>query len=284
MTDSTQVRRIALMLDFDNIVLGLSNRASFRPQAILERVLESGKIVYKRAYADWSRFEKHKVKLHELGFDLLEIPKRSMTGKNSADIRMVVDAMELVISKEHIDTFCLVTGDSDFTPLVSSLRENDKHVIGIGMRDSSSKLLIESCDEFLYYDELEGVSEKRSKAKQKAKQKLVTSGKVKGRGSDKDKDPKTAEEESRRRAEGLFLVLDGTRALLRDRDTVWASMVKQTLVRKHPSFAESYHGYSSFTDMVRDAIELGILEGERDASNGNWKLTGIGNTGNELSR
>ena len=284
MTDSTQVRRIALMLDFDNIVLGLSNRSSFRPQAILERVLESGKIVYKRAYADWSRFEKHKVKLHELGFDLLEIPKRSMTGKNSADIRMVVDAMELVISKEHIDTFCLVTGDSDFTPLVSSLRENDKHVIGIGMRDSSSKLLIESCDEFLYYDELEGVSEKRSKAKQKAKQKLVTSGKVKGRSSDKDKDPQTAEEESRRRAEGLFLVLDGTRALLRDRDTVWSSMVKQTLVRKHPSFNESYHGYSSFTDMVRDAIELGILEGERDASNGNWKLTGIGNTGNELSR
>ncbi|HBP22025.1 MAG TPA: NYN domain-containing protein [Planctomycetes bacterium] len=284
MTDSTQVRRIALMLDFDNIVLGLSNRSSFQPQAILDRVLESGKIVYKRAYADWSRFEKHKIRLHELGFDLLEIPKRSMTGKNSADIRMVVDAMELVISKEHIDTFCLVTGDSDFTPLVSSLRENDKHVIGIGMRDSSSKLLIESCDEFLYYDELEGVSEKRSKAKQKAKQKLVTSGKVKGRSGDKDKDPKTAEEESRRRAEGLFLVLDGTRALLRDRDTVWASMVKQTLVRKHPSFNESFHGYSSFTDMVRDAIELGILEGERDGSNGNWKLTGIGNTGNELSR
>jgi uncharacterized protein (TIGR00288 family) len=266
-----RVRRIALMLDFDNIVLGLPKGTKFKPKAIVDRALEVGKVVYKRAYADWSRHDRHKVRLHELGFDLLEIPKRSMTGKNSADIRMVVDAMELIISKEHIDTFCLVTGDSDFTPLVGKLREHDKHVVGIGMKDSSSKLLIESCDEFVYYDELDGVSDTREKAKQK----LVTSGKVKTRtGGDVDK----------RKAEGLFLVLESTRALLRAHDNVWASMIKQTLVRKRPSFSESYHGFSTFGELIKDAVDLGILEGKRDDRNGNWRITGVGPVAKELGR
>ena len=263
-THPTQVRRIGLLLDFDNVVLGLPGKTKFKPQAILDRVLDQGKIVYKRAYADWSRYEKHKTELHELGFDLLEIPKRKMTGKNSADIRMVVDCMELVISQPQIDTFALVTGDSDFTPVVNSLRKHDKHVIGIGVRDSSSRLLIDSCDEFIYYHELDGVSGNRDVAKEK----LVKSQKVTARGG--------TNEESKRRAEGLFLLVDATRALLRTSDTVWSSQVKQTLTRKHPSFNESYHGYSTFGGMVRDAVDLGILEGKRDDKNGNWLLNGIG--------
>lgn len=263
MSDSTHVRRIALMLDFDNIVLGLSKDTKFRPKAIVNRVLEIGKVVVKRAYADWSRFEKYKVQLHELGFDLIEIPKRSMTGKNSADIRMVVDAMELVISKEHIDSFALVTGDSDFTPLVSSLREHDKHVVGIGVRAASSKLLIESCDEFAFYEELEGV-QKQPDRKQ-AREKLATSGKVKG-----------GKEIRRKRAEALFLVLESTQSLIRTHDVVWASMIKQTIVRKHPSFNEAYHGYATFSKLIADAIQLGFLEGKKDPKSGNYQITNLG--------
>lgn len=262
------------MLDFDNVVLGLPNKAKFQPQAILDRVLDHGKIVYKRAYADWSRYEKYRVSLHELGFDLLEIPKRRMTGKNSADIRMVVDAMELVISAPHIDTFALITGDSDFTPVVASLRKHDKHVIGIGVKDASSKLLISSCDEFVYYEELDGVSSSRAKASEKAREKLARSQKVTGRS--KGGTPEENKEASKRRAEGLFLLVDATRALLRSNDSVWASQVKQTLMRKHPNFSESYHGYSTFSSMIRDAVELGALEGKRNDKNGNWLLNGIG--------
>lgn len=263
------------MLDFDNVVLGLPSNTKFQPQAILDRVHEHGKIVYKRAYADWSRYEKHRVTLHELGFDLLEIPKRRMTGKNSADIRMVVDAMELVISQGHIDTFALVTGDSDFTPVVASLRKHDKHVIGIGVKDSSSKLLISSCDEFIYYEELDGVSVTKARASQKAREKLARSQKVSTTRS-KGGTPEEDIDAGKRRAEGLFLLVDATRALLRTNDSVWASQVKQTLMRKHPNFSESYHGYTTFSAMVRDGVELGALEGKRHDKNGNWLLSGIG--------
>ncbi|MBL4849062.1 MAG: NYN domain-containing protein [Planctomycetes bacterium] len=266
------------MLDFDNVVLGLPAKTKFQPQAIIDRVLEHGKILYKRAYADWSRYEKHRVALHELGFDLLEIPKRRMTGKNSADIRMVVDAMELVISQGHIDTFALVTGDSDFTPVVASLRMHDKHVIGIGVKDSSSKLLINSCDEFIFYEELDGVSVSRARASANTRERLARSQKVtKPRGGEGADD----KEGGKRRAEGLFLLMDATRALLRTNDSVWASQVKQTLVRKHPTFSESFHGYTTFSEMIRDGVELGVLEGKRHDKNGNWLLSGIGTSGDK---
>lgn len=261
MPNHDRIRRIALMMDFENIVLGLPQRTKFKPKAILNRVLEVGKVVVKRAYADWGRYDKNKVELHELGFDLLEIPRRAMTGKNSADIRMVVDAMELVISKEHIDTFALVTGDSDFTPLVASLREHDKHVVGIGVKEASSKLLIDSCDEFVFYEEIEGVSHDTT---EQVREKL-TASKVKGKPL------------NRRRAEGLVLLLKATRGLLRaGHDTVWASMVKQTIMRQHPEFSEAYHGYSTFSAMVEDALHLELLQATRDEKSGNYRITGIG--------
>ncbi len=274
MTD-TSIRRIALLLDYENIVLGLPKQQRFKPKAILGRLLDSGKVVIKRAYADWGRFEKDKVKLHELGFDLLEIPRRGMTGKNSADIRMVVDAMEILIIREHIDTFALVTGDSDFTPLVAKLRESDKHVIGIGVKDSASKLLVMSCDEFIYYDELTSVD--RDQARKKAGERLAKTTKVKGRDTKQDK--VVAE----RRAEALFMVMDTTQGLMRSRDAVWSSQIKQTIVRKYPSFDEGHHGDSTFSDLVADAVKLEILEGARDPKNGNYRITGIGKAGRELS-
>ena len=210
----TSIRRIALLLDYENIVLGLPKNQRFNPKAILGRLLDSGKVVIKRAYADWGRFEKDKVRLHELGFDLLEIPRRGMTGKNSADIKMVVDALELSFEKPHIDSFALVTGDSDFTPLVAKLRESDKHVIGIGVKDSASKLLVMSCDEFIYYDELTSVD--RDQARKKAGERLAKTTKVKGRDTKQDK--VVAE----RRAEALFMVMDTALGLMRSRDAVWS--------------------------------------------------------------
>lgn len=248
------------MMDFENIVLGISSANKFKPKAILNRILETGNVVMKRAYADWGRYDNHKTRLHELGFDLIEIPRRAMTGKNSADIRMVVDAMELVIDREHIDTFALVTGDSDFTPLVAKLREHGKMVIGLGVREASSKLLIDCCDEFIFYEELEEVDPKQ-----------VTAEKIAAKGSKKG-----GKKLDRRRAEGLYLVLDATRGLLRRYDAVWASMVKQTIVRKHPSFNESFHGYSTFSKIIEDAIDNDILKGQLDPKSGNYRIVGLG--------
>jgi len=259
--NTDDVHRIALLMDFENIVLGLPSSKKFDAKAIVDRVLDMGKVVIKKAYADWSRWEKHKVALHELGFDLLEIPKRAMTGKNSADIRMVVDALEIVISKEHIDTFALVTGDSDFTPLVAKLRELDKRVIGLGVKSASSKLLIESCDEFVFYDELEDTS--KGLKEQLAKSQKITSASKPG-----DRD--------RRRVEAFYLILDAARGLMRQYDTLWASMVKQTIMRKHPSFSESYHGYSTFSKLVEDAIKHGVIQGSLDEKSGNYRITGVG--------
>jgi uncharacterized protein (TIGR00288 family) len=260
------IRRIALLMDFENIVLGLSSPNKFKPKAIVSRVLDMGKVVIKRAYSDWSRHEAQKVRLHELGFELMDIPRRAMTGKNSADIRMVVDAMDVVISKEHVDTFALVTGDSDFTPLVSKLREHDKRVIGIGVRDSTSKLLIDACDEFIFYDELDelSVAEASEKLTLPAPAKTPRGG------------PQHVPSDPRKRAEALYLLLDTARGLMRDYDAPWSSMVKQTIMRKHPAFNESFHGYPTFTAMVEDAVHVGILKAERDEKSGNWRITGIG--------
>lgn len=263
MRNTDDVHRIALLMDFENIALGLPSAKKFNPKAIVDRILDMGKVVIKKAYADWSRWDKHKVALHELGFDLLEIPKRAMTGKNSADIRMVVDALEIVISKEHIDTFALVTGDSDFTPLVAKLRELDKRVIGLGVKSASSKLLIESCDEFVFYDELE--HESKGLKEQLAKSQKITTTKG-GKGTDRD----------RRRIEAFYLILDAMRGLMRQYETVWASMVKQTIMRKHPSFSESYHGYSTFSKLIEDAVKLDVIEAALDEKSGNWRITGIG--------
>jgi uncharacterized protein (TIGR00288 family) len=162
---------MAVFCDFENVALGVKD-AKYDPfdiELVIERLLDKGKIVVKKAYADWERYRSAKRGLHEAAFELIEIPHASYSGKNSADIRVVVDALDLCYTKDHVDIFVIVSGDSDFSPLVSKLRENDKTVIGMGVKNSSSELLIDNCDEFIFYDDL--VREKRSSRTQKSTKK-----------------------------------------------------------------------------------------------------------------
>ncbi|MEZ6188276.1 MAG: NYN domain-containing protein [Planctomycetota bacterium] len=255
MSEANGVQRIAVFLDFDNVVLGLPGKSPFNTQAVLDRVLELGKIVIKRAYADWTRYASHKPELHQLGFDLIDIPHRSMTGKNSADIRMVVDAMDVILSKPHVDTFALVTGDSDFVPLVSKLREHDKWVMGLGVKAATSKLLLHSCDEYVFYEELEGLSApKPTPARSRS-----------------GRQPKASD----RKSEAFDLLKRTVRGLNRRHDTVWSSMIKQTIMRKIPSFSESSYGYATFGEMLQAAVDAKVLEAERDRKTGNWRVIGV---------
>jgi uncharacterized protein (TIGR00288 family) len=247
---------IAVYCDFENVALGIRDAKypEFDWSLVLARLLDKGKIILKRAYCDWERFKSAKKGLHEAGFELIEVPHVSYSGKNSADIRMVVDALDLCYQKSHVDIFVLVTGDSDFSPLVGKLRENDKRVIGLGVKNSTSNLLVESCDEFIYYDDL--VERKQQVAKKRKKQPR--------------KDDKGSP------GEVLDWVLDTAEALLADHDTVWGSMVKQALKRKMPQFNESRHGYRNFSELLQDAQKRGLLRLEKDTPSGGYPIIGTG--------
>lgn len=230
-TDSS----LAVFIDFENLALGFHNRRDrFDIVRVLERLVEKGKIVVKKAYADWSRFAPYTQALHEAAIELIEIPKRMQTGKNSADIRLVVDAIDMAYAKEHITTFVIVSGDSDFSPLVSKLKENGKHVIGLGMQDSTSDLLRDNCDEFIYYEDL-------------------------GKGATTPAALPANLPENKRKA--FALLMDALLALRREnKEKLGASMVKDTIKRKKPSFNEAYHGYRSFSELLLDAQKEGLLE------------------------
>ncbi|HMR09410.1 MAG TPA: NYN domain-containing protein [Polyangiaceae bacterium] len=273
-TDSAP--NIAIFCDYENVALGARDARfdAFDIQLVLERLLDKGKIVVKKAYSDWDRYKSARRPLHEAGFELIEIPHVSYSGKNSADIRLVVDALDLCSTKSHVDVFVVVSGDSDFSPLVSKLRENDKTVIGIGVKNSSSDLLIESCDEFILYDDLV-----RGKKRDRVRSKAPPAGENKRdraaakKKDDSEEDPDT----SKRRSEGIELVLDIVDALFRDRDdSIWGSMVKQTLKRKRPSFNESFHGYRSFNELLEDAETRGLLELQKDERSGGYIIVGFG--------
>ncbi len=241
--------RIAMFVDFENIALGLRDvHAPFEVRRILDRLLEKGKVIVKVAYADWNRFRSHTKSLHENGIELIEIPRRESTGKNSADIRLVVDALDLSWSKEHIDTFVIVSGDSDFSPLVSKLKENGKHVIGLGMKKSTSPLLANSCDEFIYYEDLERDAEPAEESGKPA--------------HDKD---------------GAFrLLTDTVRALQRENfDVMQASLVKDTMKRKRPAFSEAALGYGSFSELLEEAQEAGLVTLRKDDRSGTYMVTGV---------
>lgn len=242
---------LAVFIDFENLALGFKDRKTkFQIQKVLARLVEKGKIVVKTAYADWSRYAEYKHMMHEAAIELIEIPKRVMTGKNSADIRLVVDAMDLCYSKDHIDTFVIVSGDSDFSPLVSKLKENGKRVIGIGMKDSTSNLLADNCDEFIYYEDL-------------------IAPEAKGEELD-DKIPK-------KKREAFHLLLDSIEALVREnKEILWSSMVKDTMKRKKPSFNESYHGYRSFSELLEDAQTNDIIRLKTDQRSGTYVIVGYG--------
>jgi uncharacterized protein (TIGR00288 family) len=241
-------RSLAVFIDFENLALGFQGRRErFDIARVLERLVEKGKIVAKRAYADWSRFGPYTAPLHEAAIELVEIPRRAQTGKNSADIHLCVDAMDLAANKEHIDTFVIVSGDSDFSPLVSKLKENGKHVIGLGMQESTSELLRDNCDEFIYYEDL-------------------------GQGGQLSPTINAHLPETKRKA--FALLLDSLIALRREnKEMLHSSMIKDTMKRKKPSFNESYHGYRSFSDLLLDAQKEGVVDLEMGKRSGTYVVT-----------
>jgi uncharacterized protein (TIGR00288 family) len=265
MVESTDAKIIAVYCDFENVALGVRDAkfAQFDIDKVLERLLLKGNIVVKKAYCDWARYTDYKAAMHEASFELIEIPHVRQSGKNSADIRMVVDALDLCYTKEHVDTFVIVSGDSDFSPLVSKLRENNKTVIGVGVKQSTSDLLISNCDEFIYYDDL--VRRGKSKAKT-----ARSRGKRKPAPTKQIKDAHTPED---KKHEAWDLIVETYEALLEERgeeEKIWGSMIKQALKRRKPGFNESYYGFKTFGALLEEGEAQGILELERDQKSGGF--------------
>ncbi len=256
-TERERERNLAVFVDLENLAMGFQGhrKVKFDMRKVLERLVEKGKLIVKKAYADWSRYPNYTAPFHEAAIELIEIPKRSVTGKNSADIRLVVDAMDLAWSKPHVDTFVIVSGDSDFSPLVSKLKENGKHVIGLGMKGSTSELLRDNCDEFIYYEDLE--------RQELDEQQLATDLNAYF--------PASLPEKQR---EVFSLLLDSCSALHRENhEVLYASMIKDTMKRKMPSFDESYFGYRSFTHLLEDGDNLGLIDIERNPKSGTYMVT-----------
>jgi uncharacterized protein (TIGR00288 family) len=247
----SDAHRIAIYIDLENLAIGAreSKLSRFDVDLVLRRLVEKGDLVVKRAYADWTHFEDYKRPLHEHAIELIDMPGSRITGKNSADIKMAVDAMELAYTKPHIDTFALVSGDSDFSPLVSKLRENGKHIIGVGVKRSSSPLLIDNCDEFLLYDDLA-----------RRPQRQVARG---------------LEKLPQKKQEAFTLMLDAIAALQRENKELYGSLVKDTMKRKQPQFNEEYHGYASFQRLLEDAQAQKMITLRRDPRAGTYVIAEV---------
>jgi uncharacterized protein (TIGR00288 family) len=245
-------KRIAVFIDFENVAMGVreSKYGNFNIDIVLKRLVEKGKIMVKRAYSDWHRYAEFKRAFHQAAIELIDVPQTRYSGKNSADIRMVVDALDLSYQKEHIDTFVLVSGDSDFSPLVSKLRENGRYVIGMGVKQSSSDLLINNCDEFIFYEDLVRPATTLTVV-----------------------DPQV-HHLSPKKAEAIRLVLETFQALQREgKEVIYGSMIKQTLIRKLPSFNETYYGYPMFSRLLEDAAENKLLKLAKDQKSGGYIVT-----------
>ncbi|MBP1150264.1 MULTISPECIES: NYN domain-containing protein [Methylocaldum] len=270
MTHTPKTQIMALFCDFENIALGVRDAkyAAFDVQKVLERLLLKGNIVVKKAYCDWDRYKEFKGGMHEAAFELIEIPHVRQSGKNSADIRMVVDALDLCYTKSHVDTFVIISGDSDFSPLVSKLRENNKVVIGVGVKKSTSDLLIANCDEFIFYDDLV-----REAAKPRPKARRAPAKTARQPGPEGEK---KAEEDKKQQA--VDWVLETVEDLLEERgeeEKVWGSMVKQALKRRKPGFNESYHGFRTFGKLLEEAQERKLLKLEYDEKSGGYIIKGL---------
>jgi len=269
MTQPVETANMALFCDFENIALGAKEAEfpKFDIGKVLEKLLLKGNIVVKKAYCDWARYKEFKAPMHEASFELIEIPHVRQSGKNSSDIRMVVDALDLCYTKEHVDTFVIISGDSDFSPLVSKLRENNKTVIGVGVKSSTSDLLIANCDEFLFYDDLV-----RPKKPEK-KPRKIPAKKATGKKDAKIAPPRIED----KKQEAWDFVVETYEALVEERgegENIWGSMIKQTLKRRKPGFSESYYGFKSFGQLLEEAGANGILQLERDKKSGGFIIRG----------
>ena len=298
------ITNIAVFCDFENVALGVRDAkyAKFDIGKVLERLLLKGSIVVKKAYCDWERYKEFKAPMHEASFELIEIPHVRMSGKNSADIRMVVDALDLCYTKSHVDTFVIVSGDSDFSPLVSKLRENNKLVIGVGVKSSTSDLLIANCDEFIYYDDLVRKEEQRrgrrkAPAKQASgRQPAAASAAAPASHAVPEQTPPAAtatdttpveappaaahpvKTEEEKKQEAFDLVLATIEALAEDREEdekIWGSMIKQALKRQRPGFNETYHGFRSFGQLLEEAQARKLIEIEKDEKSGGYVVRAV---------
>jgi uncharacterized protein (TIGR00288 family) len=257
MPSTPEARSLAVFCDFENVALGVreAKYAQFDMDKVLERLLLKGSIVVKKAYCDWERYKEFKPAMHAASFEMIEIPHLRQSGKNSADIRMVVDALDLCYTKQHVDTFVIVSGDSDFSPLVSKLRENAKTVIGVGVKNSSSDLLINNCDEFIYYDDLVRQDEQKRRAAKKRREAAPA-------GEDK-------------KQEAYDVVLETLNALIAERgaeEKIWGSMVKQALKRRKPGFNESYYGFRAFSDLLEEMQQKTLIKLDPDEKSGGYLI------------
>jgi uncharacterized protein (TIGR00288 family) len=264
MASSQENISMAVFCDFENVALGVrdANYEKFDIKPVLERLLLKGSIVVKKAYCDWDRYKGFKATMHEANFELIEIPHVRLSGKNSADIRMVVDALDLCYTKSHVDTFVIISGDSDFSPLVSKLRENAKRVIGVGVKQSTSDLLVANCDEFIFYDDL--VREVRRVAAKRDERKAQPQAK-------RPTDDRRKEELEARRTQALEMVVETFDALMSERGDsgkIWASLLKDTLKRRRPDFSETYYGFRTFGNLLEEAQSRGLFEFGRDEKSG----------------
>jgi uncharacterized protein (TIGR00288 family) len=259
MAASHETRNMALFCDFENVALGVQDAKyeKFDINRVLERLLLKGSIVVKKAYCDWQRYKEFKAGMHGASFELIEIPHVRQSGKNSADIRMVVDALDLCYTKGHVDTFVIISGDSDFSPLVSKLRENAKVVIGVGVKNSTSDLLIANCDEFIFYDDLVREEETKRRAAKKRKETSAT--------------PAAGEKQQ----EAFDLIIETLQALIAERgegERIWGSMIKQALKRRNPGFNESYYGFKAFSDLLEEAEKRKLIALEHDEKSGGYLI------------
>ncbi|MFL6658521.1 MAG: NYN domain-containing protein, partial [Massilia sp.] len=265
MASSNDNISMAVFCDFENVALGVrdANYDKFDIKLVLERLLLKGSIVVKKAYCDWERYKGFKATMHEANFELIEIPHVRQSGKNSADIRLVVDALDLCYTKSHVNTFVIISGDSDFSPLVSKLRENAKQVIGVGVKQSTSDLLVANCDEFIFYDDLvrevKRAAAKRDERKQPAPKRSPDEGN------------RRKEEMEARKSQAIELVVEMFDALVSERGDsgkIWASLLKDTLKRRRPDFNETYYGFRTFGNLLEEAQNRGMLEFGRDEKSG----------------
>jgi uncharacterized protein (TIGR00288 family) len=268
MTHQSETKNMALFCDFENVALGVrdANYAQFDISKVIERLLLKGNIVVKKAYCDWGRYKEFKATMHEASFELIEIPHVRQSGKNSADIRMVVDALDLCYTKSHVDTFVIISGDSDFSPLVSKLRENNKIVIGVGVKNSTSDLLIANCDEFIYYDDLVRRQAPRLPPPPRPS---LPGGRKPVRPANPPPPPLPPPGDKKK--EAFELIVSTVEALVQERgegDKIWGSMIKQTLKRQNPGFNESYYGFRTFSQLLDEAAASGVLELEHDEKSG----------------
>jgi uncharacterized LabA/DUF88 family protein len=274
---------MAVFCDFENVALGVRDTKyeKFDIKPVLERLLLKGNIVVKKAYCDWDRYKSFKATMHEANFELIEIPHVRQSGKNSADIRLVVDALDLCYTKSHVNTFVIISGDSDFSPLVSKLRENDKQVIGVGVKQSTSDLLIANCDEFIFYDELVRESQHASAKRATRETRPATK-------QAPDEENHRKDDLEVRKSKAIEMAVETFEALVSERGDdsgkIWASVLKQAIKRRKPDFSESYYGFRAFGNLLEEAQARGLLEFGRDEKSGAYVFrSGGGTLANEAS-